>query len=491
MFPSGGASVVSVSRKRAITGSVLAGATAVVLATTALASPASASVAQPSLQHLNSRTMPFGSVVRLQQEIAGVPVFGGQLVQTLNRAGKVISTQGKTTAKTAGQFPATDAGATAAAIADVVQRSGLPAGQLKADAAKPYWYDATLGGAAGESVAVPTYQVVVHGQRLDEKWTEVVKAGTKQVLTSWSEVHEAVNRDVCDANHKVVDESNESVRCGTSFDVVRAEGGAESSVADVNNVYNFFGEASDFYSKYVGTDLTGLIGADYGDGTGKALRGTVRICVDGQCPFANAFWDGEQMAFGEGVTTDDITGHELTHGVTQQTSGLSGGQADSINEGLSDVFGKFIGITSNDPNDTGTNRWQLGAGSSLGAIRNMQDPRSSLKPQPDMVNGPGWVTDNPDVHINDGVVNKTDYLITDGDTFNGQTVKGIGLDKSVQVWWGVENTLTPSATFKDVGAALNSSCSALAQAGTAGITADDCTQVANAVLATQLAQDPK
>ncbi|MEC3978313.1 M4 family metallopeptidase [Amycolatopsis sp. H20-H5] len=469
---------------------MVAGAAAVVLATTVLSAPAQAITAQPSLLQARSTAMPFGSVQRYQQEFAGVPVFGGQIVKTLNRAGQVIATHGKTTAKTTGQFPASDAGAAAAAIGDVVKRTGLPSSGLRADAAKPYWYDATLGGARGESVAVPTYQVVVHGKQLEDKWTEVVDARSRQVLASWSETREAVNRDVCDANRTVVGGSNDSVRCGTSFKVDRAEGGAESSVADVNNVYTFFGQASDFYSKYVATDLTGLIGADYGDGTGKALRGTVRICVQGQCPYANAFWDGEQMAFGEGVTTDDITGHELTHGVTQQTSGLSGGQADSINEGLSDVFGKFIGITSNDPNDTGANRWLLGSGSSLGAIRNMKDPRSSKKAQPDMVNGPGWTTDNPDVHINDGVVNKTDYLITDGDTFNGQTVKGLGLDKSVQIWWGVENTLTPSATFKDVGAALNSSCSALAQAGTGGITADDCTQVANAVLATQLAQDP-
>ncbi|MEU0792037.1 M4 family metallopeptidase [Amycolatopsis sp. NPDC005961] len=477
------------SRKRVIAGTAAVGAAVVVTSLLTTGSPAYATIAQPSMQALNSLAMPFGSVVRSQQEIDGVPVFGGQLVQIRDKAGAVLATHGRTTKKTAGAFPATATGASDAAIADVAKRTGLAAATLRADAPRAYWYDATLGGAKGDGVAVPTYQVTVHGKKLNDKWTEVVKAGTADVLTSWSEVREA-NRDVCDANHKVVSGSTESVRCGTSFEVTRKEGGAESSVADVNHVYDFFGQASDFYQKYVGVDLTNLIGADFSDGTGKALRGTVRICVDGECPFANAFWDGEQMAFGEGVTTDDITGHELTHGVTQHTSGLSGGQADSINEGLSDVFGKFIGITSNDPNDTGDNRWLLGAGSSLGAIRNMKDPRSSLSPQPDMVNGPGWQTNNPDEHINDGVVNKTDYLITDGDTFNNQTVRGLGLDKSVQIWWGVENTLTPSATFKDVGEALNSSCAALAKAGTAGITTDDCTQVANAVKATQLDQDP-
>jgi bacillolysin len=481
--------VYRVSRKRVIAGTAAVSAAVVAVSLATAGSPAYATIAQPSMHALNSLAMPFGSVVRSQQEIGGVPVFGGQLVQVRDKAGAVLATHGRTTKKTSGAFPASATGATDAAIADVAKRTGLPANTLTAGAPRAYWYDATLGGAKGDSIAVPTYQVTVHGKKLNDKWTEVVKAGTADVLTSWSEVREA-NRDVCDADHKVVSGSTESVRCGTAFDVTRKEGGAESGVADVNNVYTFFGQASDFYQKYVNVDLTNLIGADYSDGTGKALRGTVRICVDGECPFANAFWDGEQMAFGEGVTTDDITGHELTHGVTQHTSGLSGGQADSINEGLSDVFGKFIGITSNDPNDTGGNRWLLGAGSSLGAIRDMKDPRSSLSPQPDMVNGPGWDTNNPDEHINDGVVNKADYLITDGDTFNGRTVRGLGLDKSVQIWWGVENTLTPSATFKDVGEALNTSCAALAKAGTAGITTDDCAQVGNAVKATQLDQDP-
>jgi bacillolysin len=480
-----------VSRNRVITAVAVAGATVTALAASA-AVTAGPAMAAPAMQQVAAQSMPFGSVVRYQQTIAGVPVFGGQQVNLLDQQGNVVATHGKTTQRTAGQFPATDAGAAATAIADVAQRSGLPATKLTADAPKAYWYDATLGGARGESVAVPTYQVVVHGPSIEDKWTEVVKAGSQQVLTSWSEIHEALNRDVCDANRKIVPDNNTSVRCGYSraFKVTRKEGGAPSSVQDVNNVFNFFGDAQTFYKNSVGIDLTSLIGANYGDGTGKALRGTVRVCVDDEpCPFLNAFWDGEQMAFGEGVTTDDVTGHELTHGVTQHTSGLEGGQADSINEGLSDVFGKFIALSANDPNSQGVNRWNLGAGTSLGVIRNMKDPRSSKKPQPDRVNGPGWDTNNPDVHINDGVINKADYLIVDGDTFNGQTVRGLGAAKAIQIWWGVENTLTPSATFHDVGDALNSSCQTLAKARTAGITADDCTQVGKAVKATPLNQD--
>ncbi|MEC3974121.1 M4 family metallopeptidase [Amycolatopsis sp. H20-H5] len=206
-----------------------------------------------------------------------------------------------------------------------------------------------------------------------------------------------------------------------------------------------------------------------------------------QCPWANAFWDGEQMAFGEGVTTLDITGHELTHGVTQHTSGLGDGYAGALNEGLSDVFGKFIAIKAGDPNATGANRWLLGVGSSIGQVRDMKNPANSGEgPGPDRVNGRYWLGANGDPHINAGVVGKADYLITDGDTFNGQTVRGLGENKSIALWWKVENLLRPTSTFKDLGVALNSACTANARTGVAGTTTADCTQVANAVKATQL-----
>ena len=63
--------------------------------------------------------------------------------------------------------------------------------------------------------------------------------------------------------------------------------------------------------------------------------------------YANAFWDGAQMVFGDGdgeifgnfTGSIDVTGHELTHGVTQYTANLSyEGQSGALNESISDVF---------------------------------------------------------------------------------------------------------------------------------------------------------
>lgn len=439
------------------------------------------------------RPVPFGTVVRYQQTIGGVPVFGGQIVESLAKDGSLVSAVGKTTRARSGDFPPDQSQTLKAAgqkaVTATADAKKLQAKDLSVQTTDQYWWDPTLGGVTGNAVAKPVYVVHIKGTRADQQWSMVVGAARNDVVQSWSETREASNRDVCDARRQLVSGSQGSVRCGTSFPLVRTERGG-SNAGDVGTVFKFFGDAQNFYAQFTGLDLTSVIGADYGDGTGKAIRGTVRICMVGErCPFLNAFWDGEQMAFGEGVTTEDITGHELTHGVTQHTSGLQGGLADAINEGMSDVFGKFIGITSGDANDAGANRWSIGAGSAIGTIRDMRNPQRFQ--QPDRVNGPFWVTNNPDPHANDGVVNKTAFLITDGATFNGQTVRGLGVNKAVQVWFGVENLLTPRSTFQDVGNALVMSCQANLTSGVAGITQDDCAQVGNAVAATQLEQAPR
>ncbi|GAA3430508.1 M4 family metallopeptidase [Kutzneria kofuensis] len=446
-----------------------------------------------TLRVADVRPVPFGTVVRYQQTIGGVPVFGGQIVQALAKDGSLVSAVGKTARARSGGFPAdtsrTVQAAGQKAVTATADAKKLSAKDLSVQSTDQYWWDPTLGGTTGAAVAKPVYVVHIRGSRADQQWSMVVGANRTDVVQSWSETREASNRDVCDARRRLVSGSLASVRCGTAFPLVRTERSG-STAGDVGSVFKFFGDAQNFYARFTGLDLTTLIGADYGDGTGKAIRGTVRVCLVGErCPFLNAFWDGEQMAFGEGVTTEDITGHELTHGVTQHTSGLQGGQADALNEGMSDVFGKFIGITAGDPNDAGANRWSIGAGSAIGVIRDMRNPQRFQ--QPDRVNGPFWVTDNPDPHANDGVVNKAAFLITDGATFNGRTVRGLGVTKAVQVWFGVENLLTPRSTFQDLGNALAVSCQANLTAGVAGITQDDCAQVADAVAATQLDQAPQ
>ncbi|MER7248084.1 M4 family metallopeptidase [Kribbella sp. NPDC000426] len=439
----------------------------------------------------------YGSQTRFQQTIDGVPVYGGQIVTNLDKTGALESANGEVTLATYGAFPAADRAdaaktkASEAAVKAVADRAKLDAGKLTAKLDGPRWFDLGLMTRTPGSAAIPVYLFEVTGPG-DVRWQAMVHASAGQALLAWS-LNENLNRVVCDANHAIIQTGAEDVRCGTVFPSARAEGEAPSSVQDVNQVYEYFGDTSDTYAS-LGTDLTELIGADYGDGKGKALRGTVRICVDGGCPYANAFWNGEQMAFGEGVSTDDVTGHELTHGVTQHTSGLAYlWEAGAINESLSDIMGEFVDLTNGSADDTAANRWQIGEGSSLGVIRSMSDPTKFG--DPDRMRSANWFDDeffqdNGGVHFNSGVGNKAAYLIADGGAFNGQKMLGIGLARSEVLWHETQKVLTTGADYGDLAEGLRATCAKLAKKKKSGMTKADCAQVELAIKATEMDFEP-
>ncbi|RJQ67283.1 M4 family peptidase [Pseudonocardiaceae bacterium YIM PH 21723] len=425
-----------------------------------------------------------GSVVRQQQYIDGVKVFGGQIVQSRTKDGKLSSALGKVTKV------GTDAGFPAGGEEKAKQ---VFPGQ--ATSVERVWFDPTLAGKAGESRAVPAYHVKQEGGEA------IVRASDNAPALSWATHQDVVNRVVCDAESKIMTSSQG--KCGTTVPAGRWEGSEAHPQKDVNSVFDFFGETSALYAR-LDYDLTSQIGVDRGDGKGKALRGTVRECrapsASGasNCPWRNATWDGSQMHFGEGVTTDDVTAHELTHGVTQHTSGLIyAAESGAINEALSDIFGEFMDQTNGSADDTAETKWRLAEGSSFtkapdGAIRSMKRPEDFNHPS--SYEGPGWKsTANPGpdndqggVHTNSGVANKLAYLIADGDTHNGETVRGLGLDKSLQLWWKTQNLLTESSNYSDLGRAITTACTSLAGAGVAGIDTADCAEVGKAVKAVKI-----
>ncbi len=63
--------------------------------------------------------------------------------------------------------------------------------------------------------------------------------------------------------------------------------------------------------------------------------------------YENAFWDGATMSFGDGASTfyplvnADVSGHEVSHGFTEQHSNLTySGQSGGMNEAFSDMGGE-------------------------------------------------------------------------------------------------------------------------------------------------------
>ena len=137
----------------------------------------------------------------------------------------------------------------------------------------------------------------------------------------------------------------------------------------VNRAYDGLGATFELYLKATaGTRSTAQ---------GLPLNASVHYGED----YNNAFWNGEQMVFGDGdgeIFLDftlpvDVIGHELTHGVTQYTANLDYfGQSGALNESVSDVFGSLIkqyslGQTADEAD------WLIGAG--LLAPRRSASPR--------------------------------------------------------------------------------------------------------------------
>lgn len=197
-------------------------------------------------------------------------------------------------------------------------------------------------------------------------------------------------------------------------------------------VYNNFGSSFTFFSEIL--DRNSI------DNNGMDLIGSVHYDDDNaKTPgYDNAFWDGKQMCFGDGdpeifntfTESLDITGHELTHGITAYTANLPYEyQSGALNESISDVFGSMIKQYNKDPKERATDAdWLIGKGlfrDHVGAraLRDMARPGEAYTdnayvdgdPQPKDMEGYKDLpnTEHGDwggVHINSGIPNRAFYL---------------------------------------------------------------------------------
>ena len=418
------------------------------------------------------------TIVRFDQELHGVPVLGGEVVVTVDARRRVLAADGEVFDGTSPAFGPSVSAEQAQRLARAALGKGMGEA-LRVSEPTLVIYDARIVGGPGPVEPVLAWDFeVTNGADLRRR--VFVDATTGYIVQSMDLIRSAKVRYVCDAGN-----ANAALPCIAPF--VRSEGGAPSLVSDVNDAYDYAGVTYDFYA---------ALGRDSIDGEGMPMISTVRYCEASGCPLANAFWNGEQMAYGLGfAAADDIVAHELTHGVTQYTSNLLYWyQSGAINEAMSDIMGEFVDLAnpgSGATADTAANRWLMGEDMPTGALRDMENPPNFG--DPDRVGSVLYwrsILDSGGVHINSGIVNKTAVLIADGGTFNGQTVTGIGLEKSAWLWYQTGLSLRFASGFEDLANALDASCSSLVTLGTAGITLADCLQVQRAVVATELRAEP-
>ncbi|ASR46114.1 bacillolysin [Paenibacillus kribbensis] len=198
-------------------------------------------------------------------------------------------------------------------------------------------------------------------------------------------------------------------------------------------------------------------GRDSIDGHGMAIASAVHY---GPKNYNNAHWGGTHMLYGDGdgtlfapFSSDlEIVAHELTHGVTEHSSGLVYfGESAALSEAISDIIGNDIDRTNWDfgkvaytPNIKGD------------AIRSLSDPvkygqvdhYSNFYPDPNNEDYGG-------AHINSGIINKAYYLLAQGGTFHGIKVDGIGRDAAVYIYYNAfTNYLTSTSNFSTARAAV-------------------------------------
>lgn len=234
---------------------------------------------------------------------------------------------------------------------------------------------------------------------------------------------------------------------------VRGEGDAPVQDATVNRVYAGLGATFELLLKSYGRSSL--------DDAGLPLKASVHYDRD----YGNAFWDGNQMVFGDGdgeIFLDfsipiDVIAHELAHGLTQYTANLEYfTQSGALNESVSDVFGSLVKQYTLDQTAEQAD-WLIGAGLlapevSGVALRSMKAPGTAYDddvlgkdPQPATMDD--YVRtgrDNGGVHINSGIPNHAFYLLA-------TRLGGKSWERAGQIWYDTltGGELSTDADFAD------------------------------------------
>lgn len=225
--------------------------------------------------------------------------------------------------------------------------------------------------------------------------------------------------------------------------VVREEGGPPSSDPAVNEAYDFSGSTYELYRMVYARNSI--------DANGMKLDSTVHY----QKGYDNAFWNGQQMVYGDGdedlppaqqlfnrfTKSIDVVGHELTHGVTQFEANLTYyQQSGALNESLSDVFGSLVKQYQRKQSAADAD-WIIGEGLFTSnvkgvGIRSMKAPGTAyndpvLGKDPQPAHMKDYLTTNSDnggVHINSGIPNHAFYVIA-------MEIGGFAWEKAGLIWY--------------------------------------------------------
>nr|BDT33226.1 M4 family metallopeptidase [Myxococcus sp. MH1] len=321
--------------------------------------------------------------------------------------------------------------AKANALAD---KGSVPGLVVRKAPALVYWRD--------QDQLILSWRVLVAGAKQDGtpvKESVLVNARSGEVFERFNHIHSALDRIVYDGQ-------NTNDLPGT---VARREGEAPHADPVVNAAYDNTGAVWRCYKE--------LFDRDSYDDLGATLHSTVHHRVN----YVNAYWDGEQMVFGDGDGTTainlayglDVIAHELTHAVTEVDSDLIySGESGGLNESISDIFGAVCewhseGKVINEGTYlVGEDVWTPEVpGDALRYMNNPTQDGDSLDDYHNYSNG-------VDVHYSSGISNLAFYLLAQGGTHprfpTRPAVTGIGIEMAGRIFYKANrDLLMPNSTF--------------------------------------------
>jgi Zn-dependent metalloprotease len=368
--------------------------------------------------------------VRYERTFNGLRVIGGDLVVERTAAGSTRAVRWNTTkAVEVSTSPKLTVGqARSAARADNTAASGL----------------VVYAGEQGPRLAYDVVEVGTKADQTPSRLHTVVDAANGATLDSWDEVVEGTGSSMYSGTVALG-----TTLSGGSYQLKDSVGNFTTDLGGgTSGTGTLFTDADDLWGNgSTSSRQTAGVDAQYGAektfdyyknvqgrngiwDTGVGARSRVHY---GNA-YNNAFWDGTQMTYGDGagnakpLTAIDVAGHEMSHGVTENTAGLAyRGDAGGLNEATSDISGTAVEFYANSAADPG----DYLIGEKIDIRGNGTPLRYMDQPSKDGASKDCWSSTlkNLDPHYSSGPLNHWFFLASEGS--GAKTIGGVAYNSPV------------------------------------------------------------
>ncbi|GHG98039.1 M4 family metallopeptidase [Streptomyces lanatus] len=430
---------------------------------------------------------------RYERTYEGLPVLGGDLV-VHEKAGKTqgVTKATKATIKVASLKPAISADKAEGQAVSLAKSAGSKKTEADKAPRKVIW--------AANGKPTLAFETVVGGLQDDGTPNElhvITDAATGKKLFEYQGIETGTGKSLYSGTVTLG-----TTKSGSTYNLTDATRGGHKTynlARRTSGTGTLFTDADDTWgtgtASSSSTDQTAAVDAAYGAQETwdfyKDTFGRSGIKNDGKAAYSrvhygnayvNAFWDDSCfcMTYGDGegntnpLTSLDVAGHEMTHGVTSNTAGLNyTGESGGLNEATSDIFGTAVEFYAKNSSDVG----DYLIGEKIDINGDGSPLRYMDKPSKDGGSKDYWSSSlgGLDVHYSSGPANHFFYMLSEGSgkktingvsydspTSNGSTVTGIGRDKAAAIWYkALTEYMTSTTNYKAARTATLSAASAL------------------------------